>query len=38
MARVLDEDELIEHWTLAGDELDLLMAGPGRRGWGWRCG
>ena len=25
MARVLDEDELIEHWTLIGDELDLLV-------------
>ena len=27
MARVLDEDELIEHWTLVGDELNLLT-GP----------
>ena len=32
MARVLDEDELIEHWTLVGDELDLLTGrtGPDR--------
>jgi len=36
VARVLNEDELIEHWTLIGDELDLLTgrtraveAGPG---------
>ena len=28
MARVLVEDELIEHWTLVGDELGLLT-GPG---------
>src|SRR6266536_1170903 len=34
MARVLDEDELIEHWTLVGDELDLLTGrtGPSRLG------
>ena len=34
MARVLDEDELIEHWTLAGDELDLLTGrtGPSKLG------
>ena len=25
MARVLDEDELIEHWTLVGDELRSLI-------------
>jgi hypothetical protein len=24
VARALDEDELIEHWTLVGDELKLL--------------
>jgi len=29
MARVLDEDELIEHWTLVGDELDLLTGRTG---------
>lgn len=29
MARVLDEDELIGNWTLAGDELEQLS---GRRG------
>ena len=30
MARVLDEDELIEHWTLVGHELGLLTGeGPG---------
>ena len=36
MAR-LDEDELIEHWTLVGDELDLLTGrtGPSRLGLGW---
>jgi len=29
---VLDEDELIEHWTLVGDELNLLTGrtGPSR--------
>ena len=34
MARVLDEDELIEHWTLVGDELDLLTGrtGPSKLG------
>ena len=34
MARVLDEDELIEHWTLAGDELNLLTGrtGPSKLG------
>jgi len=32
VSRVLDEDELIEHWTLVGDELDLLTGrtGPSR--------
>jgi hypothetical protein len=30
MARVLDEDELIEHWTLVGDELDLLTGRTGQ--------
>ena len=29
MARRIDEDELIEHWTLAGEELELLA---GKRG------
>ena len=29
MARVLDEDELIEHWTLVGDELKLLAGRTG---------
>ena len=29
MARVLDDDELIRNWTLAGDELEQLS---GRRG------
>src|SRR6266851_7770201 len=29
MARRIDEDELIEHWTLAGEELELLT---GKRG------
>ena len=29
VARVLDEDELIGNWTLAGDELEQLV---GRRG------
>ncbi len=34
MARVLDEDELIEHWTLVGDELNLLTdrTGPSKLG------
>ena len=34
MARVPDEDELIEHWTLVGDELDLLTGrtGPSKLG------
>ena len=34
MARVLDEDELIEHWTLVGDELGLLTGrtGPSKLG------
>ena len=34
MARVPDEDELIEHWTLVGDELDLLIGrtGPSKLG------
>ena len=34
MARVLDEDELIEHWTLVGDELELLTGrtGPSKLG------
>jgi len=34
VARVLDEDELIEHWTLVGDELDLLTGrtGPSKLG------
>jgi hypothetical protein len=26
VSRVLDEDELIEHWTLVGGELNLLTA------------
>ena len=36
MARVLDEDELIEHWTLVGDELGLLtgQTGPSKLGLG----
>ncbi|MEV5711465.1 DUF4158 domain-containing protein, partial [Actinoallomurus sp. NPDC052274] len=29
MARSMDEDELIEHWTLIGDELDLLAGRTG---------
>ena len=29
MARVLDEDGLIEHWTLVGDELGLLTGRTG---------
>ena len=29
MARVLDEDELIEHWTLVGDELGLRTGRTG---------
>ena len=29
MARRIDEDELIEHWTLVGEELELLA---GKRG------
>jgi hypothetical protein len=29
MARSLDEDELIEHWTLVGEELDLLVGRTG---------
>lgn len=29
VARVLDEDELIEHWTLVGDELALLSGRTG---------
>ena len=34
MARVLDEDELIEHWTLVGDELGPLTGrtGPSKLG------
>jgi len=34
VSRVLDEDELIEHWTLVGDELNLLTGrtGPSRLG------
>ena len=34
MARVLDEDDLIEHWTLVGDELKLLTGrtGPSKLG------
>ena len=34
MRRVLDEDEPIEHWTLIGDELDLLAGrtGPSKLG------
>jgi len=34
LARVLDEDEPIEHWTLIGDELDLLAGrtGPSKLG------
>jgi hypothetical protein len=38
MARVLDEDDLIEHWSLVGDEFGLLTGWTGRRSWGWRCG
>ena len=29
MARSMDEDELIEHWTLIGDEPDLLASRTG---------
>jgi hypothetical protein len=29
VARVLDEDELIEHWALVGDELSLLTGRTG---------
>ena len=29
VARVLDEDELIEHWTLVGDEVGLLAGRTG---------
>ena len=29
MARVLDEDELIDHWTLVGEELKLLAGRTG---------
>jgi hypothetical protein len=29
VARVLDEDELIERWTLVGDELGLLTGRTG---------
>jgi hypothetical protein len=34
VARVLDEDELIEHWTLVSDKLDLLAGriGPSKLG------
>jgi hypothetical protein len=34
LARVLDEEDLIEHWTLVGDELGLLTgrAGPSKLG------
>ncbi|MDA8319167.1 MAG: DUF4158 domain-containing protein [Actinomycetota bacterium] len=34
MARVLDEDELVEQWTLVGDELGLLTGrtGPSKLG------
>ena len=34
VARVLDEDERIEHWTLVGDELNLLTGrtGPSKLG------
>jgi hypothetical protein len=38
VARVLDEDELIEHWTLVGDELNLLTGRTGSSNWGWPCG
>jgi hypothetical protein len=36
VARVLDEDELIQHWTLVGDELGLLAGrtGPVKLGLG----
>jgi hypothetical protein len=34
----LDEDDLIEHWTLIGDELDLLTGRTGPSKLGWRCG
>jgi hypothetical protein len=29
VARIVDEDELIEHWTLVGEELTLI---GGKRG------
>ncbi len=34
VARVLDEDELVEQWTLVGDELGLLTGrtGPSKLG------
>lgn len=34
MTRVLDDDDLIEHWTLVGDEADLLAGrtGPSKLG------
>jgi hypothetical protein len=31
VARAVDEDELIGNWTLAGEELELLLGRRGRR-------
>jgi hypothetical protein len=32
-----DEDELIEHWTLVGDELGQVADKRGRPAWASRC-
>jgi hypothetical protein len=37
MARALDLDELVEHWTLLDDERGLIAGSAGRRDWASRC-
>jgi hypothetical protein len=38
MARELDQDELIEHWTLLGDDLERVASKRGgRRNWVLPC-
>jgi len=37
MARPLELDELVEHWTLLDDERELVAGKRGAPGWGFRC-
>jgi hypothetical protein len=37
MARSLDLDELVEHWTLLDDERELIAGKRDRPGSGSRC-